>query len=137
MWEQFFLGFLGLCAGTVVASGLVGLIIGLSITPRYAGITHTGDKILWYENATILGAVVGNLVFLFQWELPVGNLGLGIFGIFAGIFLGSWVLALAEMADVFPILSRRIRLKMGMPAVILGIALGKTLGSLLYFYKGW
>ena len=46
MWNQIFLGLIGLCAGFTVASGMVGLIIGLSIVPRYAGITHTADKIL-------------------------------------------------------------------------------------------
>lgn len=137
MWEQIFLGFLGLCAGGVVASGLVGLLIGLSIVPRLAGITHTGEKILWYEDATMLGAVLGNLAFVFRWKLPVGTIGLGIYGIFTGIFLGGWILALAEMADIFPIISRRIKLKMGLPAVIICIAIGKALGSLFYFYKGW
>lgn len=137
MWVQIFLGFVGLCAGAVVASGLVGLLIGLGIVPRFAGITHTADKILWYEDATMLGAVLGNLVVIFNWQLPVGQIGLGLYGISAGIFLGAWVMALAEMADVFPIVTRRIKLQMGLPAVIICIAVGKTLGSLLYFYKGW
>ncbi|MGI6070481.1 MAG: stage V sporulation protein AB [Blautia sp.] len=137
MWEQIFLGFVGLCAGGVVASGLVGLLIGLSIVPRFAGITHTGDKILWYENAMMLGAVLGNLVVIFNWQLPVGKIGLGVYGICAGIFLGAWVMALAEMADIFPIITRRVKFKMGLPAVIVCIAVGKALGSLLYFYKGW
>lgn len=137
MMEQIFLGFVGLCAGGVVSCGLIGLIIGLSVIPRYAGITHTADKIFWYENATIAGAITGNLVFLFQWELPVGNVGLGIYGLFSGIYLGSWILALTEMANVFPILVRRMKLQKGLPAAILCIALGKVLGSLYYFYKGW
>ena len=137
MMEQIFLGFVGLCAGGVVSCGLIGLIIGLSVIPRYAGITHTADKIFWYENSTIAGAIAGNLVFLFQWELPVGNVGLGIYGLFSGIYLGSWILALAEMANVFPILVRRMKLRKGLPAAILCIALGKVLGSLYYFYKGW
>lgn len=137
MMEQIFLGFVGLCAGGVVSCGLIGLIIGLSVIPRYAGITHTADKIFWYENATIAGAIAGNLVFLFQWELPVGNVGLGMYGLFSGIYLGSWILALAEMANVFPILVRRMKLQKGLPAAILCIALGKVLGSLYYFYKGW
>ena len=46
MWQQIFLGLLGLCSGTIIASGVAGLLIGLSIIPRYAGITHTADHIL-------------------------------------------------------------------------------------------
>ena len=45
MLEQIFLGFTGLCSGFIIAGGLTGLMIGLSIIPRYAGITHTADHI--------------------------------------------------------------------------------------------
>ena len=37
MLEQIFLGFTGLCFGFIIAGGLTGLMIGLSIIPRYAG----------------------------------------------------------------------------------------------------
>ena len=73
MAEQIFLGVLGLCAGFTVASGMVGLIIGLSIVPRYAGITRTADKILLYEDFTMLGATLGNMAMVFQWHLPGGQ----------------------------------------------------------------
>lgn len=115
----------------------MGLIIGLSITPRYAGITRTAHRILLYEDCMMYGAILGNLFYLFEWKLPAGNWGLGIFGIFAGIFVGSWILALAEMADVFPILARRVKLTMGMPFIIASVAAGKVIGALYYFYKGW
>ena len=46
MWQQIFLGFAGICSGVIIAGGAVGLMIGLSILPRYAGITHTADSIL-------------------------------------------------------------------------------------------
>lgn len=52
MLEQIFLGFTGLCSGFIIAGGLTGLMIGLSIIPRYAGITHTADHILLYEDIT-------------------------------------------------------------------------------------
>ena len=44
MWQQIFMGFVGLCSGVVIAGGVVGLMIGLSIVPRYAGITHTWSE---------------------------------------------------------------------------------------------
>ena len=137
MLESLFLAFVGLSAGGIVAAGLVGLSIGLSIIPRYAGITHTGDKIFWYENATMLGVFLGNLLCLFSWELPFGRIGLAIFGVFTGMYLGSWILALAEIADIFPIMARRLKLQKGMVWIIISVALGKWLGSWLYFYKGF
>ena len=137
MWQQIFLGFLGLCAGVIVAGGLVGLLIGLSIVPRHAGITHTSDHILLYEDVSLLGTVLGNLYFLFRFPIPLGKPFLILYGTFSGIFLGGWILALAEMADVFPIFSRRIRLTEGMPVIIIAVALGKLLGSMLFYYYGW
>ena len=68
MAEQIFLGVLGLCAGFTVASGMVGLIIGLSIVPRYAGITRTADKILLYEDFTMLGATLGNMAMVLAYS---------------------------------------------------------------------
>ena len=112
MWQQIFLGFAGICSGVIIAGGAVGLMIGLSILPRYAGITHTADSILLYEDMIL-------------------------YGVFSGIFLGSWILALAEVADVFPVFSRRIRLTEGFPAIIIAIAAGKCTGTLLFYFLGW
>ena len=108
MLQQIFLSIVGFCSGIIIAGGVVGLLIGLSIVPRYAGITHTGKHILLYEDITLLGIVCGNLFFLYGWHIPGGTFTLLLYGLFSGIFLGGWIMALAEMADVFPIFSRRI-----------------------------
>lgn len=137
MWQQIFLAFAGLCAGFIIAGGVTGLMIGLSIVPRYAGITHTSEHMLLYEDVTFWGTILGNLFYLSGIVLPLGTPFLILYGMFSGIFLGGWILALAEIADVFPIFSRRIRFTEGMPLVIICITLGKTAGSLLYYYQGW
>ena len=126
MWQQIFLIFVGLSSGIIIAGGVVGLMIGLSIVPRYAGITHTADHMLLYEDMTFLGIVLGNLFCLFQPSLPLGN-----------IFLGSWILALAEVADVFPVFCRRIHLTRGLPVIIIAIAAGKFAGCFLFYFLRW
>jgi len=100
MLQQIFLGFIGLCSGFIIAGGLIGLLIGLSIVPRYAGITHTADHIMLYEDITLFGTELGNLFYLFQWNIPAGTPFLILYGLFSGIFLGGWIMALAEMADI-------------------------------------
>lgn len=137
MWQQILMGLLGLTAGFVIASGTVAFIITIGIVPRYAGITKTASQIRWYEDCCILGAVSGNLVYLWQGRLPVGTVGLVLYGLFSGIYLGSWIIALGEVVDIFAILARRVGLTRGMSFVILCMAFGKALGSLLYFYLGW
>ena len=115
MWQQIFLGFAGICSGVIIAGGAVGLMIGLSILPRYAGITHTADSILLYEDMTLLGFVLGNLFWIFEISLPLGVPFLILYGVF----------------------SRRIRLTEGFPAIIIAIAAGKCTGTLLFYFLGW
>lgn len=137
MLEQIGLGFIGLCAGMVVASGVVAFIISLGIVPRYAGITRTAQHVRFYEDCSMLGAFLGNILFLYGGRIPAGNVGLALFGIFSGIFLGSWIIALGEVVNIFSIMARRIGLTRGIGLIIIAMALGKTLGSLLFFWKGW
>jgi stage V sporulation protein AB len=60
--------------------------------------------------------------------------GVVSYGLFAGIFTGAWSMALTEIVDTLPIFSRRIRLKTGMPWLILSMGLGRTVGALVYYY---
>lgn len=89
MWQQLFLGFIGFSAGFIVAGGVVGLLIGLSVIPRYAGITRTASHVMLYEDITFLGTVFGNCFLLFHWNLPLGESFLLLYGLFSGIFLGA------------------------------------------------
>lgn len=136
MWQQIGMAVIGFGGGMIAAGGMVALLIGLGITPRFAGITHTADRILLYEDFTMLGAVAGNIVQLYEPSLAIGKIGLAVYGLGAGMFLGAWILALAEMVDVFPIAIRRLKIKVGVPWIILTVAAAKICGSLLYFYKG-
>ena len=122
MLQQLILCFIGFCAGIIVAGGVSGLLIGLSIVPRYAGITHTADQIFLYEDLTLLGTVAGTVVTLFPIRIPLGPFFLAVCGVFFGIFLGGWILALAEIAKVFPVFARRLKLSQGLSPVIISIA---------------
>ena len=73
MLQHFFLMVIGFCSGIVISGGVAGLLIGLSIVPRYAGVTHTGKHILLYEDITFLGITVGNLFFIYGWHIPGGS----------------------------------------------------------------
>lgn len=128
------LGVVGLCMGMTIASGVVAFIISLGIVPRFAGITRSTTRVRLYEDCSMVGAVLGNLLFLYQEALPLGNAGLAVYGSFSGIFLGSWVVALGEVVNIYAILVRRIGLVKGIGLVILSMALGKVAGSLWFFF---
>ena len=128
------LGAVGLCMGMTIASGVVAFIISLGIVPRFAGITRSATRVRLYEDCSMVGAVLGNLLFLYQEALPLGNAGLAVYGSFSGILLGSWVVALGEVVNIYAILVRRIGLVKGIGLVILSMALGKVAGSLWFFF---
>ena len=136
-FSHIFLGTVSLFAGIVIASGIVALLIGLNIIPRYAGITHTANHILLYENAAMLGALWGNLFTIYPWYLPFSHVGTAVFGLFGGVFLGSWIIALTEVMDIIPIMARRTGIVKGLGAVIIATAAGKILWSLLFYYMRW
>lgn len=140
MWiKQILLLLIGLSGGALVASGLFAFIVSLGVVSDFADRTHTGNKILLYENAIILGGILGNIFYVYQ--IPVAFPGsaflLGMFGLFSGAFVGCWSMALAEVLNVFPIFIRRVKLMKCVPYMILGIALGKIVGSIIYSLLGW
>lgn len=135
--KQIFMGIVGLSSGFAVAGGIFAFIVGLGVIPRFAGRTHTAHRVLWYEDCVLWGGVLGNLVFVYQIPIHLGKIGLGIFGLFGGMFVGVWAMALAEIVNTIPIFERRIKLRQGLTAMIMSMAVGRTIGALLYFYQGW
>lgn len=127
----------GLGGGFLVAGGVIALIVGLGIVTRYAGITHTALHNRLYETAILLGGLFGTALTVYHVRIPAGRLGLAVQGISAGIYVGGWIMALAEVVNIFPIFSRRIGMTKGVSYVVIAIALGKAIGSMLYFYMGW
>ncbi|MCI8823632.1 MAG: stage V sporulation protein AB [Lachnospiraceae bacterium] len=138
MWiRQVILGIVGLSSGFAVAGGMFAFLIALGVVSRFAGKTHTAKYILYYEDAAAIGGILGNLVSIYAFPVPVGMAGVVSFGLFSGIFTGAWAMALTEIVDAVPIFSRRIRLKTGLPWIILSMALGRTAGALVYAYFGF
>ena len=136
MWAvQILMAVIGLSAGMVVAGGLFLFISGLGVISDFADRTHTGEYIMLYEDSVALGGILGNLFFIYQIEIPYGAWIVPVFGLFGGIFVGCWSMALAEILDVFPIFVRRVKLLRGIQYVILGVALGKGLGAFLFFFN--
>ena len=136
--------------GLLSSGGVFTVFVTVGLVPRFADKTHTAQKVILYENCIVAGAILGCLLSVYpdvvmqfggsaaleqitEWELW-GNLLLTIFGIFAGMFVGCFAIAIAEMLNTIPIFTRRISLGKGAGIVLLCLALGKTIGSLVYFY---
>ena len=136
MWAvQILMAVIGLSAGMVVAGGLFSFISGLGVISDFADRTRTGEQIMLYEDSVALGGILGNIFFIYHIAIPYGAWIVPVFGLFGGIFVGCWSMALAEILDVFPIFVRRVKLLRGIKYVILGVALGKGIGAFVFFFN--
>lgn len=132
--RQLLLGFIGLCGGGIIAAGVFAFLAIIGVYPRLIGKTKTDRHILLYETVIIIGGILGNVIDIY--ELPIrigGNLLLGVFGLSVGIFVGCLAMSLAETLKAFPVISRRVRLAVGIQYIILALGMGKLTGSLIYF----
>lgn len=136
MWQLIGLGIVGVAAGFFVASGTVAFVIGIGMIPRYAGITKTAGNVLLYENCCVLGTLAGTICTIWNPHIPFGTVTLLVYGLFSGVFLGGWVIALGEVVNIYAILFRRVGLTRGIGFIICCMALGKIFGSLVYFAQG-
>ena len=161
----FLMGLAAFGFGILSAGGVFTVFVSVGLVPRFADKTHTADHIIMYENAIVAGSLLGCLFSIFREAIasffqtaglagllnrllfPVaglmgggvhlGDILLGVFGLFAGMFVGCFAIAIAEMLNTIPISVRRIGLGRGTGIVLLAIALGKTAGSLLYYFMGF
>lgn len=129
-WHNVIYAVVGLCGGLLVAGGLFAFLALVGVVTRLAAGTTTARYITFYEDMSLLGCVGGNLLFLYGFHLPLGNVFLGMYGIGAGIFTGCLAAALSEVVNMFPVLSERVSLKKGMVGIMTMFAIGKLVGSL-------
>lgn len=135
--EQILLAVIGLSGGVAVAAGLFSFIVELGVVADFADRTHTGEQIMFYEDCVALGGIMGNLIYVFRIGLPLGTPFLAMTGLFAGIFVGCWAMALAEILNVFPVFMRRLKIVRYISAFVISMALGKGLGMLVFFGQRW
>lgn len=135
--KYFVLVLIGLGSGFAVASGIFAFITMLGIIPRLAARTKTARHIVWYENMIVLGGTLGNIWIVFLNPFPATTLLLILYGLFAGMYVGCLVMALAEMLRVIPILVNRAQINEGFYLIPAAIAIGKLTGTLFqYFFYG-
>lgn len=123
--------FFCIIAGSSIAAGFVAFIIMLGVFEKLATNFHAAKLAKRLETLTILGVTTATLIQLFEINLGLGVIGLFIFNLLGGIFIGCLAGALAETINLFPILSRRFGVRRLIPYILISASLGKMVGSLL------
>lgn len=127
-------------AGIAVAAGFIAFISLIGIVTRLAGITKTASAIPTYENSMAMGLILFNILSLYQpnlqWISPIPAIIIIHTGsLLTGIFSGCLAGALAEVVNIIPIFSRRVKLRKGFPYMVRAAAVGKFIGCIIQFYK--
>ncbi len=151
MFDWIALGLGGFAFGLLSSAGVFTVLSAVGLIPRFVGSTHSAKEIWLYEDMVIIGTISGGMYSVFSRELNLGawaerlfspaiwwilgHIILVMISLFAGMFTGCLALAIAEMLDSIPILTRRISFRHGLGIMVLGIALGKMIGSLYFFLK--
>ena len=135
--------FTGFCAGIGVSAGTFAFLLVIHVIPRILQKAKLEKKVIFIENIIIKGILFGTVLSLFEWKKRwlfqiLGGTLLTIFGLSAGVFVGCISIALAEILDTLPIFTRRLKLKENSGLkLLISMAIGKTIGALLYFYFGY
>ena len=125
---------IGFSSGMVISGAVFAFIAVIGVVPRLAQKTRTTKFAKVYEEALIMGGILGTVIDFFDFKLPIGSIGTIIYSLCVGIFFGCVAVSLAEVLNVIPILTRRANVAQGMFFFVMALALGKLVGSLLYFF---
>ena len=133
MIGKIILAITGIGAGFIISAGVFALITSTGIITRFADKTHTAKSIQLYETIVIAGGILWNIFWVMESRFKFT----GIMGLCQGIFVGCLAVALAEALNGTAIFARRAKLQMGLSFIVLSVAVGKVLASLLQFYNDW
>lgn len=127
--------------GAVISAAVFALIASTGVITRMAGKTHTAKHVRTYETAVVIGGILWNVIWVFSVRIPLKAeiyQSLQFVMSFAqGIFVGCLAVSLAEALNATAIFARRVKLKVGLSFVILAVAVGKVLASVIQFTNNW
>lgn len=121
---------IGFSGGLAVGGGFVAFITVLGIIPRLIQLTKTEKLIKVYTASVLLGLLAGTYLSFADVNLNQPFFFLGIWGLLHGIFNGMLAAALTEVLNVYPVLTKRIRLEHKLIVLLMAIVFGKIIGSL-------
>ena len=126
--------FISFSLGIIVSGAIFSFIAMIGIIPRLAQKTRTTHYILYYENVIILSGILGVSTLIFNYNLRLPMLFVSLLSLSGGMFLGCLAVSLTEILDVIPILARRVNVIPYVRYFVVAIAIGKFIGTLLYYY---
>lgn len=125
---------IGLAQGVAVGAAAMLVFSTLGVASQLSAITGTRGSIRLYGGAICLGMVALTTLYTAGFRGVKALLPLLLpIGLCAGIYTGMLLSSLAEIIDIFPAVSGKLRLKGCVRLLVWALALGKTAGVLFYY----
>lgn len=127
---------IGFSSGLLIGGAFVALLVILGVIPRMVQLLRYRRFISYLVLALLLGALTGTYLTFSSDTIACFKYILSFWGLFHGLFNGMLAAALVEVLNVFPLLSRRLRMEYYMLALLTALVFGKVIGSLfqwIYF----
>jgi stage V sporulation protein AB len=131
IWQCALLLLIGLGGGLAVGSGLIAFITVLDIIPRLTQLTNGRRYVKWFEWALVGGALFFTLIDFFHVVCNLPVFATVLFGLLAGVFVGTLAAGLTEVLNVFPIFAKRLNMEGRIVLLLMAMVFGKIIGSLL------
>lgn len=119
--------------GLVVGGALAAFITLIKLIPRLVQLTETEDYIIFYQYSFLVGSITSIFLYFSKISLGLPNFLSCLIAGIMGVFIGLFSSALAEVLNVIPVLSKKLKLKKEKKYIIYALTLGKVTGS-LYFW---
>ena len=125
--------FLTFSLGVIISGAIFSFIAMIGVIPRLAQKSKTTEYIRFYEEVIMFSGIWGATTLMFSYNFNLHPIIIGFLFLCSGIFIGSIAVSLTEVLDVIPIMARRTKTVIGLKFFMLAIALGKGVGTILYF----
>ena len=124
--------------GVAVGAAVVLVFVTLGLVSGCAAITGTRRSVKLYGTLVCVGAVIAAPLHLFEFSgSPEGLILLPVATFLGGMYVGMFLCALAEVLNIFPALTGRLKLAQAVKTMVFSLALGKTAGVLVYYLTDW
>ncbi|HLS53197.1 MAG TPA: stage V sporulation protein AB [Tissierellaceae bacterium] len=124
---------IALGGGLVVGGALAAFLTLIKLVPRLVQLTETRKSIKLYEYSLSIGSLIFIIFYFSELSLKFSNILTSIFSLMMGIFVGLFSSALAEVLNVIPVLTKKLKVEDEKQYIIYTLTLGKVAGS-LYFW---
>lgn len=119
--------------GITVGTATAAFISILQIVPRLIQISNTRDRVNLYQSIIIISFILSIIIYFNDFSLGLPRVVAVPIGFAYGIFTGLLSSALAEVLNVIPILSKKLKVKDSLRYIIWALMSGKVVGSLIYW----